>query len=137
MSDDKVCVQVAHGHYRMMPLVDVVAAGGVKAGTKTWPSGLSETVWEIPGYTRQAKDDGRRGLGNGRVVLTERERKSIERQIGVPVRDAQDARRKMKLRGIRPVEKGEFIDEVTKAHEDYAASGGEARGEPPPFKFPG
>lgn len=48
-----------------------------------------------------------RGLGTGRVVLTEKERRSLSMQLGVPIEDAQHARRVMKERGVRFEEKGE------------------------------
>lgn len=78
-----------------------------------------------------------RGLGGGKVVLTERERRSLERQIGVPVADAQDARRKMKERGMRFLEKGEEMEATLQAQIDYADRDGRRRGEPSPTQFPG
>lgn len=78
---------------------------------------------------------GPRGIGGSRVTLTERERVSLERYIGEPVRDAQDARMKMKRKGLRFSEPGEESEEMFEAHIDYALSGGEKRGEALPEKY--
>lgn len=132
---ERVPVEYAHGCYRMMNLAEALLSGAVKAGWKRWPSGVRERVYRFPVTKRTKEDDGSRGLGNGRVVLTERERVSLERYIGEPVRDAQDARKKMKAKGLRFTEKGEELDETCEAHIDYAMSGGEKRGEALPEKY--
>ena len=69
-----------------------------------------------------------RGIGGAKVHLSQKERKSIERMIGVPVEDAQDARRKMKERGFRFIDKGELVDQQTRATIDWADADGEKRG---------
>lgn len=81
-----------------------------------------------------------RGIGGSKVHLSAKERKSLERFIGCPVDDAQHARRLMKEKGLRFIEKGEFHDTETEALVRWAESGGEARGEVPPEilqRFPG
>jgi hypothetical protein len=78
---------------------------------------------------------GPRGIGGGKVTLTERERVSLERYIGEPVRDAQDARMKMKRKGLRFAEPGEESEELFEAHIDYARADGEKRGEALPEKY--
>ena len=87
-----------------------------------------ESGWERIGYLDEAKASGRpyheagarahsrsltrtrgwseeKGLGTG--TLTERERRSLEMQLGVPIQDAQHARAVMKAKGVRFEEKGE------------------------------
>ena len=112
MADDQVSVQVYHGHYKMMPLAEALLAGAVRSGKKTWPSGVTEDIYRMPRFAKKKRDDGRRGLGGGRSFLTQRERKSLQTYIGVPVESAQDARREMAKRGLRQTEKGEQADEV-------------------------
>lgn len=131
-----VMVRVAEGRYRFYPLADVLAQGGVKVETKTCPTGRKEAVYEIPGSRvkrqrtpAEMRRDKLRGLGGGRSTLTAAERKSLETQLGVPIHDAQDARRVMRERGVRFMEKGEAVDEETDALIDYAEAGG--TGEPP------
>lgn len=124
-AEDTVLVEVAPLTYRTFGLAQALLMGARRSGTKKWPSGLSEPLYVLPAAVRrQKKDDGRRGLGSGRVVLTERERRSLETQIGEPVSDAQDARRKMAAKGMRLTEKGEFADEMLDALKEAGESGG-------------
>lgn len=60
---------------------------------------------------------GTRGIGGAKVHLSAAERKSIERLTGVKVFDAQDARRAIKAKGMRFLEKGEELDETLKKQE--------------------
>lgn len=80
-----------------------------------------------------------RGIGGAKVHLSAAERKSIERFIGVPVEDAQDARRKMKERGFRFIERGEEMDNRLRLQKEWAEAGGEKAGVPLPdgAGFPG
>ncbi len=55
---------------------------------------------------------GHRGVGGAKVHLSPEERKSIERLTGVKVWDAQDARRACKMTNMRPLDKGEELDEA-------------------------
>ena len=77
-------------------------------------------------------DSENRALGGAKVHLSQKERKSLERYIGLPVEDAQDARRKMKMKGMRFMEKGEELERILAAQQEYADCNGKARGLPPP-----
>lgn len=87
------------------------------------------------------KRDGseNRGLGGSKVHLSAAERKSIENFTGIKVFDAQDARRALKAKGMRFLERGEETDAMLKAHVEWADSDGEKRGAPLPkeCEFPG
>lgn len=45
--------------------------------------------------------------GTNKVVLTQKERQSLEMQIGEPIGDMHDAKRALKAKGLRFVEPGE------------------------------
>ena len=77
-------------------------------------------------------DSEDRALGGAKVHLSQKERLSIERHIGVPVADAQDARKKMKERGFRFLEKGEEMDRHLKAQKEWVENGGRDSGVPCP-----
>lgn len=128
MTTDRVLTEVAPLTWRMLPLAEVLLSGGKRAGWKTWPTGLREKVYKLPRAVRTQKDDGAKGL-DGKVFLTQAERKSLERYIGEPVWDAQDAKRKMKAKNLRFSEKGEEAQERIDATIDYAEADGEKKGE--------
>lgn len=60
---------------------------------------------------------GTRGLGGAKVHMSAAERKSIERLTGIKVWDAQDARRACKMKNMRPLDKGEWLDETLQKQE--------------------
>ena len=80
-----------------------------------------------------------KGLGGAKVHLSQAERKSIENFTGVKVFDAQDARRALKAKGMRFLERGEETEAMLDAHVKWADSDGEKRGAPLPkeCEFPG
>lgn len=57
---------------------------------------------------------GHRGLGGAKVHLSVEERKAVERLTGIPVYDAQDARRAVKAKKMRHLEDGEELDTTLK-----------------------
>jgi len=81
------------------------------------------------GVFREKERSQNRGIGGGKVHLSAAERESLSRFIGAPVEDAQHARRLMKEKGMRFLERGERSEEIIDATIDYAESGGEQRGE--------
>lgn len=87
------------------------------------------------------KRDGseNRGLGGAKVHLSRAERKSIENFTGIPVYDAQDARRALKAKGVRFIERGEETDTRFRAQREWVDAGGEKSGVPMPAEagFPG
>lgn len=110
-------VEVYYGHYVPMDRGEALLRGARRSGFKTWPSGVRERVYRMPRMAAQSKkDDGHRGL-DGKVHLSQVERKSIERLTGIKVYDAQDARRAIKAKGMRFLEKGEELDETLKRQE--------------------
>ena len=90
---------------------------------------MSETMDKLFGKRDVSEN---RGLGNGRVHLSQRERKSIENITGIKVFDAQDARRALKMKGMRFQEPGEEAAEVFKQQIEYGESKGRERGIPSP-----
>lgn len=103
-----------------------------RSGCEYWECWSREKFWQEESELRTAVEKvrgihGHRGVGGAKVHLSERERKSLENYIGLPVEDAQDARRKMRRRGVRFVEKGEEVDERFDAH--VAAANGENVGD--------
>ena len=72
------------------------------------------------------------GGGLNKVTLTKAERDSIELQTGIPVVDAQDAKRALAAKGLRLLEKGEDVSR--KELLDWHRSG--AKGEPPRVEAP-
>jgi hypothetical protein len=84
---------------------------------------------------------GTRGIGGAKVHLSAAERKSIERLTGVNVWDAQDARRACKATNMRPLEKGEELDDTInrqQAGESVPFPGWDKLGAmkaPPKFNF--
>lgn len=142
MSVDTISLEVAPLTYRIMERGEAILRGAVKVRTQTLASGLREDIYAVPDAraertTKGVKWSENRGIGGSKVHLSQKERKSLERFIGEPVADAQDARAKMRVKGLRFLEPGEssYIDDTV----EWADSGAEARGEPLPdsLKFPG
>lgn len=132
LTDDVVLMEVAPGVFKSAPRAYAVAVGAVHDRVKEWPTGVRDDVYVLPhrtssGATRTWSEN--RGLGGATVHLSEKERKSLETFIGEPVEDAQHARRLMREKGLRFLERGEETERVIAGTIDYAESGGEARGE--------
>lgn len=78
---------------------------------------------EVEEGLREAKARHRLVNGLNKVTLTEREKKSLSKQLGEPVEDANHAKRIMREKGLRLMERGEKAWEQGDALEAWVDNG--------------
>lgn len=111
-----VFAEVRPGRLRRMSREDA-ERNGYRIDTKSRLDTFKEAETLRSAVEKIRGAHGPRGLGGAKVHLSAEERKAIERHTGIPVFDAQDARRAMKATGMRHLEPGEELDETLKRQE--------------------
>lgn len=110
---EMVFAEVRPGRLRRMPREDA-EANGYRIDGKSRLGEFKQRAVLMTALDKVRGVHGTRGVGGAKVHLSAAERKSIERLTGIPVMDAQDARRAIKMKGMRFLEKGEELDETLK-----------------------